>query len=260
MGSNFFQDQKGLVAYITLGDPTVNFTLNCCRAFFDNGVDLIEIGLPFSDPIADGPTIQASHHRALSSNEDVSITAALNIVKTLKKEYPNKKVVFMGATNLIMQYGLKPLLQNAVKVKLDGLIMPDLSIEMADEYNRLTRQYGVALIHLVSPLCTDERLKKIVLNSEGFIYLISSTGITGERDDFASNLKTMVKKIKNIKPISVAIGFGVSKPEHLELIYDMADGAIIGSHFTGIIQSHMPHQQKALDAIIQKVKTFKSLA
>ena len=161
----------------------------------------------------------------------------------------------MASTNLIMAYGYKEFFSNANQC--DGLILPDSSIEVLDEVLKQAKKYKFKLIHLISPLCKQDRMKKIVSKSEEFIYLISSTGITGERSEFAANLKECVKQIKAIKNIPVAIGFGVSKPEHYHSLCEFSDGVIIGSHFVKVIASKMPNQKEAIKTLRQRIKEFK---
>ncbi len=253
--SNIFKKKKALIGYITLGDPSVELTYEYGCTLIENGVDIIEIGMPFSDPIADGPVIQASHQRALSTNEDVSLRQAFKLITKLKKRFPKTPIVIMTAINLVIQYSVEKCFKDAKACGCDGFILPDCSIEMATDYTKQARKAQISLIHLISPLCSSSRLKKIVNASEGFLYLISSTGITGERDAFATNLSHIIKSIKAVKDIPVAVGFGISKPDHVRDIYSFADGAIVGSHLIQVIAKHKD-KNKTCEALKKSIKTL----
>ncbi|RAP39207.1 tryptophan synthase subunit alpha [Candidatus Marinamargulisbacteria bacterium SCGC AAA071-K20] len=227
--------KKALIAYFTFGDPSISFSEELVLKAFENGADIIELGLPFSDPIADGPVIQASHFRALKKS-DISIYHALASVKKIKSKV-EKPLVFMTAVNLVFQYGIETFFKQSKLHGLDGVIIPDLSIESAAPYIKAAKQNDIALIFLVSPLCNETRLKKIVKHSTGFVYLISSTGITGERQKLSKHLESLTKKIKKVKNIPVAVGFGISSKAQVKEVQKFADGAIIGSHFVKSIDS-----------------------
>lgn len=250
--------QKALVAYITLGDPSVAFTTNCCEAMLLAGVDMIEIGLPFSDPIADGPVIQAAHTRALSTGEDVSISSALTLVEHLKSMFPNKAVVLMGATNLVLQFGYADFFKQASAQGCDGIVLPDSVVEMSLPHLSVAKQNNVDIIQLISPLCSLERMKLIMNQASGFVYLISSTGLTGERESFSSELSKVVQQMKQFKDVPVAIGFGISKPEHCKQLCEFSDGVIVGSYFTKLIQQYLPDEDRAIAALVAEVQQFKA--
>lgn len=251
-----FENKDAIVAYVTFGDYSVEFTYQMCVSMIDEGVDVIELGLPFSDPIADGPVIQESHQRALNTKENIGVENALTLIARLKKYNKHVPVIIMASTNIIMSYGYKSFFSKASEC--DGVILPDSSIEVLDDVLKIAKKSTCKIIHLISPLCSPERMKKIVAASDEFIYLISSTGITGERNEFADNLKTCVEQIKSIKDVPVAVGFGVSKPEHYRSLCAFSDGVIIGSHFVNLIASHMPDQDKALMMLRKRIREFKS--
>ncbi|MBI59897.1 tryptophan synthase subunit alpha [bacterium] len=249
--------EKALIAYVTLGDPTISDTITYCKALIDSGVSMIEIGLPFSDPIADGPIIQASHQTALLSGEDVSVRAALDVIKILKEYAPNVPIIIMAATNIIMQFGYRLFFQEATQASCNGILMPDCSIEMTQIIKYEDRVPDVPIINLVSPLCNEDRLKTIISQSEGFVYLLSSTGTTGERDSFSQQLEHFISRIKQIKNIPVAIGFGVSKPAHYKSLTQFSEGVIIGSHFVKLLKSKATIQE-GIAAVSNRVKEFKA--
>jgi tryptophan synthase alpha chain len=244
---------KAVIAYFTYGDPSIGFTKSVVETAFNNGADIVELGIPFSDPIADGPVIQKSHQRALSKN-DCTIKDALITVKAIKEKI-EKPLVFMAAVNLIYQYGVASFFKHAKAHKLDGIIIPDLSIESADSYIVEAKKNDIALIFLVSPLCKPTRLKKIVKKSTGFVYLISSTGLTGERQAFSKRLITLCKDIRAVKNIPVAVGFGISTSSHVKEVLSYADGAIIGSHLVKSFEKKK--QSEILSDLTIKLKKLK---
>jgi len=248
--------KKAIIAYVTLGDPSLAVTLDYCKALIEVGVSMIEIGIPFSDPIADGPVIQLSHQNALSTGEDVSVSRALELIAQLHEFAPDFPCVIMSATNLIHRYGYKTFLTHAQQMHCAGIIMPDCSLEMISAMTENAVSESVPLINLISPLCTKDRLKAIVTQSEGFIYLISSTGITGERRSFSNQLSDCITEIKAIKDIPVAIGFGVSTPEHCQKLSQLSDGVIIGSHFVKLMQENRANPNQGIRAICDRVKQF----
>ena len=246
-----FARKKALIAYITLGDPSVEKTFEYCASLIESGVDILEIGIPFSDPIADGPVIQASHQRALLSNEDVTLKQAFSLIQRLKQHYPDTPITIMSAINLVMQYGVQQCFSDAKQHGCDGFILPDCSIEMADDFTRLAKEESISLVHLISPLCTKERMKNIVEQSTGFLYVISSTGITGERENFANNLSALITNIKKVKDIPVAVGFGVSSKEQVDYLHSIADAVIVGSYLVNVINKY---EDKAATHLADSVK------
>ncbi len=249
MAFNWFAKSNVLIPYFTLGDPSISESEALVRAAFDNGAGIVELGIPFSDPIADGPVIQASHLRALSSGESPTISAGLNVVQRVKQDY-SKPIVFMLSVNLIMSYGVKKFFNDAKIAGLDGVVIPDLPFEEASDYLAASRRSNVAIVFLVSPLCSPERLEQIVRATEGFLYLISTTGTTGARDTMATDLPAFVEKIKAIRDIPVAVGFGISKPRHVKEVMSYADGAIVGSHLVTLLST------KGSSSVIHEISEF----
>lgn len=236
-----------VIPYFTFGDPSVGVTEHLIRGSFDAGVALIEVGIPFSDPIADGPVIQASHCRALGTGEDVSISAGLEMVKRLKRDYSNQ-IVFMMSVNLIIAIGPTRFFELAKGAGLDGVVIPDLPIEESTEYLQLGRKYNVKVNLLVSTLCEHGRLKKIVTATQGFLYVISTTGTTGARSSIASGLKQFLSTIRSINPSTpIAIGFGISSRDHVQEVLSYADAAIVGSHLVNTL--HTAGVEKTLEVV-----------
>ncbi len=224
--------KKSLIVYVTYADPTPDISERVIETCFDSGADVVEIGLPFSDPIADGPVIQASHQRALVHSP--TIDQVFQLVSRVKKKYA-KPLVLMGAVNLIYHYGIAKFFSEAQAHGVDGVIMPDLPVEDADDYVTASKKFQVPIIFLVSPLCRPVRLEALVKASEGFVYLVSSTGTTGERETLSRPLSALVAQIKAVKDIPVAIGFGIGTGEQVRKVHEIAEGAIVGSALARVI-------------------------
>lgn len=251
-----FESKNTVIPYFTFGYPNVTFTEGLIRAAADAGADAIEIGIPFSDPIADGPVIQASHTAALATGEEVSLLAALEMVKRLKQDL-SIPLLFMCDANLVSHYGIEPFFKDAASYELDGIIMPNLPVELASDYVAHSQKNGLDIIFLVAPMTSNERLRKIVESASGFIYLISSKGLTGERQSVDAGLEDIVDRIKAIKPIPVAVGFGISKKDHVESVNAFADGAIIGSYLIRQITEALPDEAGAknrITSILEQIK------
>lgn len=231
--------------------------MDLVKAAIQAGADVIELGIPFSDPVADGPVIQASHYRALCADPKLNLNKAFGFLETLRKTHPTP-VVFMSSVNLIFRYGPEAFFKKAKASGLDGVVIPDLLFEEAEEYLLLAKQHGVALILLVSTLCPPERLKAIVQASEGFLYLIATTGTTGERDTVSQELPAFVRKIKKIKPVPVAIGFGIATKAHVDSVCSYAEGAIIGSRLVRMIEDHQKQPEAAVAAVASFIASVKA--
>jgi len=247
---------KILIPYFTLGDPNLEFTEKLVKACLEAGATGIELGIPFSDPLADGPVIQSSHFRALANDPDLNLNKAFDFLATIRQKF-TQPIYFMCSCNLVMQYGIEKFFKVANKHKLSGIVIPDLILEESTVYYELSKKFQVPLIFFLSPLSENKRISKIVQKAEGFIYLISSLGTTGERNSFSSTLKKVTDSIKKIKEIPVVVGFGISKKEHLEEIYQFADGAIIGSYFVRIIENNLSDLDQAIKLISNDIKILK---
>lgn len=227
-----------LIGYITAGDPTPEMTPKIADALIRGGVDVLELGLPFSDPIADGPTIQAASLRALKAG--TTPMKVLEIAKEIKAAH-DVPVVVMTYYNPVFHLGLHRFLGAAKAHGVDGFIVPDLPVEEATEYRQAAKGKGLDTIFLAAPSTSNERLAKIVDASSGFLYLVSRFGVTGAKSDVASST---VKLIQHVQPftagrIPLAVGFGISKPEHVQTVIAAgADAAIVGSAFINIIQKN----------------------
>lgn len=247
------QKKEGvLIGFVTAGDPSISDTHRIIDSLVTGEIDLLELGLPFSDPIADGFTIQKSSQRSLESG--MNTDKYFSLVKELNKEYSNIPKVCLTYYNLVLQRGLEKFAKECYNSGIDGLIIPDLPIEESHTLLKECKKNNVHLIFLVTPITTDERLKKIIKKSQGFIYLVSLLGVTGVRNELSKSVKPMLRKIRAIsRKIPLAVGFGISKPEHVkEVISAGADGVIVGSAFVKIIEKNLKDKKK----LLRRLKVF----
>ncbi|MDT8781042.1 MAG: tryptophan synthase subunit alpha [Candidatus Bathyarchaeota archaeon] len=231
------QRTAALIAYITAGDPTPEDTVKIAEALIEGGVDIIELGLPFSDPIADGPTIQNASLRALKAG--TTPLKVLEIAQEIKNQH-DVPVTVMTYYNPVFRFGTEKFLCSAKKHLVDGFIVPDLPVEEADEYRKAAKTCGLDTIFLASPATSEERLKSIIDASSGFLYLVSRFGVTGAQESVQEATVHLIKRIQpyTTDKVPLAVGFGISKPEHVKRVVNAgADAAIVGSAFINIIQN-----------------------
>lgn len=243
---------SNIIPYLTFADPHPDFTQALVHAYLDSGIQTIELGLPFSDPIADGPVIQESHLRALKNNPTLTLQDAFQWCYQLKKERPVNFILMVTAT-LIYFYGIELFFKEAKRAGIAGLVIPDLILEDANAYLKYGKQYKVPVNLLVSPDIQPSRLQTSVKLTQGFIYLISSVGLTGERAVLSDQLKTISQKIKDIKEVPVYLGFGIHTPEQVRFANRYMDGAIIGSHFVQWVSPFLNNTQKAAESIKKRI-------
>lgn len=227
--------KKAVIAYITAGYPTLAATAGLMRSLESAGVDIIELGVPFSDPIADGPTIQKSSEIALKAG--VTLASILKLVKD-KRPKTSAPLVLMTYLNPVYSYGLKRFMDDAVMCGVDGVICPDLPPEEASLFRKYAAGKPLDIIFLASPTSTDERLRMIAKYSAGFIYYVSVTGVTGARGTLPDDLRPNIKRLRRITAKPVCVGFGISSPEQARAVARLADGVIVGSAIIDIIASH----------------------
>ena len=226
-----FAHGKAFIAFITCGDPDMETTKACVREMVRSGADLIELGIPFSDPTAEGPVIQEANIRALSGG--ITTDLVFDMVRDLRRDV-SAPMVFMTYANVIFSYGAERFLSACEDVGIDGLILPDLPYEEKGEFLDVCRRHGVALVSLIAPTSAN-RVAMIAREAEGFIYLVSSMGVTGTRSSIDTDLSPIVKAIRENSPIPVAIGFGISNPEQAKAMADKADGVIVGSAIVKLV-------------------------
>lgn len=226
--------KKAFIVYITAGDPNLAMTEKLVLELEKAGVDIIELGVPFSDPLADGPTIQAASQRALKNK--VNLKKIFKMVAVLRRKTAIP-IAFMTYYNPVLKYGLESFARDCRQNGVDGVIVPDLPYEEAKDLMRLARKYKVASIFLAAPTSTRKRISNIVKDSTGFIYYVSLTGVTGARKKLPSEITSKVKLIKSMTKKPVCVGFGVSTPQQARQIARIADGIIVGSAIVKIISN-----------------------
>lgn len=220
-----FENGKAFIPFITCGDPSLEITEQIVYAAEEAGADLIELGIPFSDPTAEGPVIQGANIRALSGG--VTTDKIFEMVRKIRKNTAIP-MVFMTYANVVFSYGTERFVKTAAEIGMDGLILPDVPFEEKEEFDIVCKQYGLDLISLIAPT-SHERIKMIAKEANGFVYCVSSMGVTGMRKEITSDVGSMVKLVKETKEIPCAIGFGISTPEQCKKMADVSDGAIVGS-------------------------------
>lgn len=231
------EGRPALVAYLTAGDPSPAHTAEIAFALERGGVSILELGVPFSDPIADGPVIQAASDRALRAGTNVA--KVLDIVSAIraKSEIP---IILFSYLNPLLRYGFDALCAEAAKRGVDGCLFTDLSVEEAEESVEVLRRHGLDTVFLAAPTSTDRRLKLVAEYSSGFVYVVSRTGVTGVQETVQSGVAPLVQRLRGLTDKPLAVGFGVSKPEHVASIGEYADGVIIGSALMRVIERHGP--------------------
>lgn len=232
--ANAFKTGKAFIAFITCGDPDLETTKQTILEMVKNGVDLIELGIPFSDPTAEGPVIQAANVRALKNG--ITTDDIFEFVKDIRKEV-SIPLVFMTYSNVVFSYGSKRFIEQCQLVGIDGLILPDCPYEEKEEFNDLCLQYDVDLISLIAPTSKD-RIEMIAKEAKGFVYLVSSLGVTGIRSELRTDLNELVEVIRENTSIPCAIGFGISTPDQAKNMSQIADGIIVGSAIIKLLEKH----------------------
>jgi tryptophan synthase alpha chain len=226
--------ELGIVAYITAGDPTLAATQKFVLALADAGADVIELGIPFSDPLADGPTIQRASERALKTQ--TTLAQVIDLVREIRKssEVP---IVLFGYYNPVLQMGLEKFASAASTAGADGVLITDLTPEESDDYRRVLAAHNLDTIFLGAPTSTDERLAKIAGVSSGFLYLISRTGVTGAKDALPDDLPALLRRARRVTQLPIAVGFGISLPGHVSVLGGLADAAVVGSALVSEIEN-----------------------
>jgi tryptophan synthase alpha chain len=226
--------ELGIVAYITAGDPTLPATQKFVLALAEAGADVIELGIPFSDPLADGPTIQRASERALKAH--TTLAQVIELVGEIRasSEVP---IVLFGYYNPVLQMGLEKFAATTASAGADGVLITDLTPEESDEYRHVLTAHNLDTIFLGAPTSTDERLAKIAKVSSGFLYLISRTGVTGAKDALPDDLPALLRRARRVTQLPIAVGFGISLPGHVSVLGGLADAAVVGSALVSEIES-----------------------
>lgn len=239
---------KALVCFLTAGDPSMEATAKLVKAIAGSGADIVEIGVPFSDPLADGPVIQASTHRAL--HKGASVRKVLDTVKQIRQDC-QVPIVLMTYFNPVNSYGLDKFAKDAAEAGTDGVIMTDLPIEEASEWVKAATDASLATIFLLAPTSTDERIELTAKYAGGFVYCITRTGVTGARSDVPPDTANLIARIRRYTDLPVAAGFGISKPEHMQAIKQYADGAVVGSALVNLIA-----ESASVDEAVKKASLY----
>lgn len=229
-----FEKKKAFIAFLTCGDPDLSTTAACVRSAVENGAALIELGIPFSDPTAEGPVIQGANLRALTGG--VTTDKIFDLVRELRKDV-TVPMVFMTYANVVFSYGAERFMSTCREIGMDGLILPDLPYEEKEEFLSLAHKYGIDLISLIAPT-SENRIAMIAKEAEGFLYIVSSLGVTGTRSEIKTDLQSIVEVVRQNTEIPCAIGFGISTPEQAQKMAGISDGAIVGSAIVKIIEKY----------------------
>jgi tryptophan synthase alpha chain len=229
-----FASKPGLVAYLTAGDPDLAATREIALAAIDAGADVIELGVPFSDPLADGPVIERASQRAVTGG--TRLVDVLGLASELRKARPAPGLVIFSYYNPVLRFGIEKFCEAAAKAGVDGVLITDMIVEEADEYLVHLRQHNLAPIFLASPTSPDARLRKIAEASQGFVYAISRTGITGAQKALTDDAERLVKRLRAFTRLPIAVGFGVSTAEQVAALGEFADAAVVGSALVAIIE------------------------
>ncbi len=248
--------ELGLVAYITAGDPSPEGSERIVLALAEAGADIIELGVPFSDPLADGPTIQRASERALRSG--TTLAGVLELVRRIRAKSDVPLVLF-SYFNPVLQMGAEEFAVAAAKAGADGVLITDLTPEEGADFRQTVRARGLDTIFLAAPTSTDERLKLLADASSGFLYLISRTGVTGAKDSLPEDLPALVRRVRAVTSLPIAVGFGISLPGHVSVLGGLADAAVVGSALVSEIE-RAGSADAAAKAVAEKVRSLKQAA
>ena len=245
-----FANGKAFIPFITCGDPDLDTTAKVVRAMAEAGADLIELGIPFSDPTAEGPVIQAANVRALAAG--TTTDKIFDMVRELRKEV-SIPMVFMTYANVVFSYGSEKFVSACADIGIDGLILPDVPFEEKEEFDPICKEYGLDLISLIAPT-SEGRIAQIAREASGFVYVISSLGVTGTRSEITTDIGAMVGLIRENTDLPCAVGFGISTPEQARNMAGLSDGAIVGS---AIVKLMARHGREAAPYVSGYVNTMK---
>jgi tryptophan synthase alpha chain len=248
--------ELGIVAFVTAGDPSFDATLKYVLALAEAGADVIELGVPFSDPLADGATIQRASERALKAG--ASLAGVLELVRRIRQSSQVPLVLF-SYYNPILQMGLEKFASAAASAGADGVLATDLTPEESEDYRRILAAHHLDTIFLGAPTSTDERLAKIAACSSGFLYLISRTGVTGAKDALPDDLPALLRRARSVTQLPIAVGFGISLPGHVSVLGGLADAAVVGSALVSEIE-RAPSVEAAAAALGDRIRALKQAA
>ncbi|HSY11668.1 MAG TPA: tryptophan synthase subunit alpha [Verrucomicrobiae bacterium] len=245
-----FKHQPGLVAYITCGDPDLNTSREVALAAISAGADVIELGVPFSDPVADGPVIQRASERAL--RHGTNLAGVLDVARQIRSQSDAGLVIF-SYLNPILQFGLGAFCAAAAEAGVDGALVTDLPMEEAGDYLKAMKTHKLAPVFLAAPTSTDDRLRQIAKHSRGFVYAISRTGITGARQELAGDARSLVERLRAFTKLPIAVGFGVSTPEQFAEVGSFADAAVVGSAIVQRVEQNNGREAAAVSEFLSSL-------
>lgn len=251
---NAFANGKAFIPFITCGDPDLDTTKEIIRAMATNGADLIELGIPFSDPTAEGPVIQGANLRALKSG--VTTDKIFNMVRELRQDASHPvtlPMVFMTYANVVFSYNADKFISTCAKIGIDGLILPDLPFEEKGEFDEICQKYGVDLVSLIAPT-SENRIAMIAKEAKGFIYIVSSLGVTGVRNEINTDIASLVKLVRENSSVPCAVGFGISTPEQAAKMAGISDGAIVGSAIIKLVAQYGKDAAGPVGEYVKKMK------
>jgi tryptophan synthase alpha chain len=246
------QGRQALIMYLTVGFPRRDSALELVPAIVAAGADIVELGVPFSDPLADGATVQRATQRALQNGVDLRY--CLQTVRDLRAGGLQAPILFMGYLNPMLQYGILRFCQDAAAAGVDGLIVPDLPADEADELQAACRQNDIDLIFLLAPTSTDDRIQAAAQLASGFVYCVSLTGITGARRELPPELPAFLQRVRQATDLPLAVGFGISEPRHARQVAELADGVIIGSALLNLVESAATEGSQAVQTFVSSMR------
>ncbi len=247
-------NRGGFISFIVAGDPDLRTTKNLILVLARQGADVIELGVPFSDPVADGVTIQASAERALRN--PINVGGILEIVADVRREKCETPIILFSYFNPILQFGLKKFATEAVKSGVDGILITDLIVEESEEFRRILTANDLALIALAAPTSSDERLAKICASASGFVYAVSRAGVTGARIETSSAAENLVSRLRKFTGLPVVVGFGISSAAHVSETWRYADAAVVGSAIVAEMMNLAPNADEVPQKFVEKIGEF----
>jgi tryptophan synthase alpha chain len=250
------KNEKALIPFVVAGDPDYETSLKVIKTIVESGADILELGFPFSDPVADGPTIQLADQRAL--NKGMNTDKCFQLIKDIRK-FSQIPIGLLIYANLIYQRGIYDFYREASESGVNSVLIADLSVEESDTFTKAAKENSVDTVFIVSPLTEENRLKTILNKITGFVYLVSRTGVTGARNDLQKSTIELIKRVRHETNLPICVGFGISKPEHVRAISEAgADGAIVGSAIVKIIESNLDNESKMLRELRDYIKKMKA--
>ncbi|HTK95389.1 MAG TPA: tryptophan synthase subunit alpha [Terriglobales bacterium] len=252
-----FDHKPSLVAYVTCGDPTTAVTRQVVLAAIDAGADVVELGVPFSDPVADGPVIQRASERALRGG--TTLQNVLELARDVRRAKPKAGLIIFSYLNPVLRMGIEAFCAAATAAGVDGALITDLTVEEAGEYVTCMRRHQLATVFLAAPTSPDARLRRIAAASRGFVYAVSRTGVTGARHEVSADAQQLVRRIRRFTKLPVAVGFGISTPEQFAAVGGWADAVVVGSAIVQQVEANPGREAQAVEQFVRALKSEASV-